>query len=812
MSPPAPRRTLPQGGAATGGRSRTERTRGQGASGEAATDAVLSFAAMARPLRIDDLTHLPVVSDPVLARDGASFACTVRTWNLAEDGYRTCIWAGPVSGAEPPRPLTDERRGGFDPSFSPDGRFLAFLSDRKDGTSEAHKGPRTVDIWALDLRGGDAIRLTRLPGRCSRLAWSPDSHRLLFLFQPNDPESPIRSQRIAEVLRQAGETIEGVQGRSVASVPSTSSPGPSPQEKDEGRKPIAHRVTRLHWREDGRGILPQHRSQLWTLDVSALEGTPLWQWAEIVPGDARLSRLTAGAFDVQDPAFAPDGARIAFIANRSADPDRLSGLYDIWVVSSRSGASGAAAGNWDGKLAGIQEPLRLQAPPGPKFAPVWSPDGRHVAYLAHDEPLDLWGSRNFHVWSVAADGKEAARDLMPEFDRSASTLVLSDTAEMHPYTPPVWCDGGRTVAFLATDGPRVGLYEVPAQGGEPDPIHEIAASLMSLAATPDGRRFVFLATTSARPPDVWTVGPGETPRRLTRFGADWAGALLLSEPQLVPVACPEGHTIEAWLLRPPAFDATAKHPLVLQIHGGPYAAYGDAFVFEFQWLAAQGYCVLFANPRGSQGYGHEFAAAIRKNLAAPAHADLMAAVDLVADRSYVDTNRLGVTGGSWGGYMTNWIVTQTERFRAALAQRSICDFEVDFGTSDFGYEVEWMFGGPPWTHREVYERCSPLTYVEHVRTPLLLLHSEEDWRCPPTHAEIFYGALKMLGREAEMVRFPKESHGLSRGGTPSRRLERLRVLGEWFARHLTPERPDLDVVLQASGEPPRRAPEGPPAH
>ncbi|MGH7339657.1 MAG: alpha/beta hydrolase family protein, partial [Candidatus Rokuibacteriota bacterium] len=272
----------------------------------------------------------------------------------------------------------------------------------------------------------------------------------------------------------------------------------------------------------------------------------------------------------------------------------------------------------------------------------------------------------------------------------------------------------------------------------------------------------------------------------------------------------EGHTIEAWLLRPPEFDASAVHPLLLQIHGGPYAAYGNAFVFEFHWLAAQGYCVLFANPRGSQGYGYEFAAVIRKDLAAPAHSDLMAAVDLVASRPYVDADRLGVTGGSWGGYMTNWIVTQTERFRAALAQRSISDFELDFGVSDFGYEVEWMFGGPPWTHREVYERCSPLTYVENVRTPLLLLHSDHDWRCPPMQAEIFYGALKMLGREVEMVRFPKESHGLSRSGTPSRRLERLRVIGEWFARHLTPGHPDPGAMPRTSGEPAEREPEGVP--
>jgi dipeptidyl aminopeptidase/acylaminoacyl peptidase len=736
---------------------------------------------MARPVILDDLPRLPIVSDAVLSPDGARFAFVVKTWDLERDRYQSRIWLGSEAAPEGGRPASAGPGSDAGPTFSPDGRHLAFLSDRAHAALAAAKGPRPVDLWAMDLGGGEAVRLTALPGRISQARWSPDGTRLLFLFQPYDPGPPAREERVPSVLQAAGEELPPE---------SESAPAPGNGEPETSRFVVAHRITRLHWREDGKGVLPRAREQLWTLDVSALDGERLWKWAPAGPGGRCLSRLTAGPYDVVSPAFSPDGSRVAFVSNRSADPDRRLGWQDLWLVPARSGAPGGGEpGHWDEEASGLVAPERLPAPAGPKASPAWSPEGRRIAYVAHGEPLDTWGTTNFHVWVAEASGGKTARDLMPEFDRTAAAVVIGDTGEMEESSPPVWRHRGREIVFLATDGPRVRLYAVNAEGGAPRVVHEMEHSAGGLSSSADGERLLFVGSRASEPPEVWEAASGGGAERRTRVTAAWRSPLALAEAQLVPVETPEGHAIDAWLLRPPDFDPKRRYPLLLQIHGGPCAAYGEAFQFEFHWLAAQGYCVLYANPRGSQGYGHDFAAAIRHDLAAPAHRDLMAAVDLVAARPYVDRERLGVTGGSWGGYMTNWVVTQTDRFRAALAQRSISDFELDFGVSDLGYEVEWMFGGPPWTHREVYERCSPLTFVESVRTPLLLLHSDEDWRCPPAQAEVFYGALKMLGREVEMVRFPNEPHGLSRSGTPSRRLERLRVIAEWFERHLARPRP-----------------------
>jgi dipeptidyl aminopeptidase/acylaminoacyl peptidase len=430
-------------------------------------------------------------------------------------------------------------------------------------------------------------------------------------------------------------------------------------------------------------------------------------------------------------------------------------------------------------------------------APSWSPDGKQLAYLGHTNPIEMWGITNQHVWTVpvpeAAGGEKdhderAARDLISDFDRSAESVVISDMGEFFLYSPPVWRPENSEIIFLATNGGSVQIHAVPSAGGEPRTLYAGERAIGNLVGDSSGQRLAFVASGMLEAPEIFTQEGDSEPRRLSHVSAAWRDELQLAEPEFLRLRVPEeGHEVEAWLLKPPDFDPRKRYPMILQIHGGPAAAYGNALYFELQLLAAKGYCVLFANPRGSQGYGFEFASAIRMDLAAPGHRDLMAVVDEVVVREYIDKDRLAVTGGSWGGYMTNWIITQTDRFRTAITQRSICDFEADVGTSDFGYDTEWMFGGPPWTHREVYARCSPLTYVENIKTPLLILHSEEDWRCPPLQGEMLFQALKMLRREVEMVRFPGEPHGLSRSGTPSRRLARLQIMLEWFEKRLMVE-------------------------
>jgi dipeptidyl aminopeptidase/acylaminoacyl peptidase len=245
--------------------------------------------------------------------------------------------------------------------------------------------------------------------------------------------------------------------------------------------------------------------------------------------------------------------------------------------------------------------------------------------------------------------------------------------------------------------------------------------------------------------------------------------------------------LQGWLLKPPAFDDAGgvKYPLILQIHGGPHAMYGHAPFHEMQLMAARGYVVLFTNPRGSAGYGEEFATCTRGRWGEADLPDILGALDAVLALGFVDRERVGVTGGSYGGYLTNWAVGHSDRFKAAVTQRCVSNFHSMYGTSDIGFDFgEYEFGGTPWADAEKLLRHSPISYVERVNTPLLIIHNEGDLRCPIEQAEQLFVALERLGKEVGFVRIPEEDHNLSRSGKPSRRLARLHHLLGWFDAHL----------------------------
>jgi acylaminoacyl-peptidase len=280
---------------------------------------------------------------------------------------------------------------------------------------------------------------------------------------------------------------------------------------------------------------------------------------------------------------------------------------------------------------------------------------------------------------------------------------------------------------------------------------------------------------------------GGEPRFLTSHNRALLESRWVGRPEEVSVETAPGVKVQGWLLKPPGFTAGKKHPAILEIHGGPHVHYSHSFFHEMQFLAGKGFVVLWTNPRGSQGFGEAFAKPIVQNWGGPDYDDLMAATDWLVATGFVDEKRLGVTGGSYGGYMTNWIIGHTDRFRAAATQRSVVNLYSFYGSSDFGYDFEWEFFGRPWADEETalkYLRMSPIHYVQAMKTPLLILHSTEDHRCPIAQAEELYTALKILKREVEFVRFEGESHGLSRGGRPKNRRERLERIAGWFERHL----------------------------
>jgi dipeptidyl aminopeptidase/acylaminoacyl peptidase len=383
-----------------------------------------------------------------------------------------------------------------------------------------------------------------------------------------------------------------------------------------------------------------------------------------------------------------------------------------------------------------------------------------------------------------------ARPLTPDLDRTLGNLCLADARDVsNSYEPPVWTPDGKQLTFLISDAGSTILCRVSALGGPVERLTPPGRELLSFTADPRGGRFACLMSEHTYPAEVAVLDPAEggLPRLITAHNRELLAARWIGTPEEVWIPTAPGVKIQGWILKPPQFEAGKRHPAVLEIHGGPHMQYANTFFHELQHLAGKGYVVMWTNPRGSQGYGEPFTKSIVKNWGGPDYVDVLAAADTLIAQGYVDPDRLGVTGGSYGGYMTNWIVGHTDRFRAAVTQRSVVNLYSFYGESDFGYEFENELFGKPWDDEETalrYLRMSPLHYVKNVKTPLLILHSTEDHRCPISQAEELFTALKVLKREVEFVRFEGESHGLSRGGRPQNRLERLLRIGGWFDRHL----------------------------
>ena len=691
-----------------------------------------------RPMTPEDLLRLRFVDAIAVSPDGGRMVYEERTIDADEDGYDAHLWMVPALGGDPVQ-LTHGPQKNVGAAFSPDGRALAFISDRRD------KKPQ---IYRLPLDGGEAERLTDLDGEIAGLQWSPDGTRLAFLFRPADPP-------------EHGHLPGSPQAKKAAEAKA---------QKKEAKPPTFMRIDRLFYKLDGYGWLPQGRFHVHVMDLATRE----------------IRKLTEGDWDHGRAVWSPDGKWLAFAANRLPDADWHQVSIDVWVIPATGG-----------------EPRCLTPQPGPAMDPAWSPDGKHVAFIGHTDDEDYWGVKNFHVWVAPLDGGPV-RDLMPEFDRMAAPLMGSDLNDSHESAPPVWARDGKTIYFQGSDSGSTHVYAVPLAGGTPRPVTRGKLHVMSLVGA---ERASTLAVIRCGHADAGTVGILDPATGAIRDLSQPNRALFsearVGEPEEFWVDAPEGHRIQCWLLVPPGADPKRKHPMILEIHGGPRIQYGNCFFHEFQALAGAGFYVLFTNPRGAQGYGEAFTKAIVRDWGEPAMADVMAAVDETLRRHpEIDPERLGVTGGSYGGYMTNWIVGHTDRFKAALTQRSVVKLSSLMLAGDFSGGSAVEFGAEPWVENEDYRRLSPLTYVENVRTPLLIFHSMKDHRCPIAEGEMLYTALKLLKREVELVLFPEESHGLSRGGTPSRRLARLTLMRDWFVRHLEPNIPvPAPAAAPAAAEP-----------
>ncbi len=669
-----------------------------------------------RKIQAEDLYQFQLINAVRLSPDGQKVVFSVsRVDPKTEKKYSSLWWVNTAAGSIP-QPFTQGDHADSSPRWKPDGKQIAFLSNRADADKPAQ-------LFLISTAGGEAQQFTHFEGAIHAFSWSLDGFHLLITAVKTD----------AEVVER---------------------------EKDETRKKlgvVSRHYKRLFYKLDGFGYLPQERQHIWILDAQTGE----------------MQQLTDHEIDDErDAAFSPDAQSIAFISNRTPDPDMQPDYDDLFVMP-------ASGSNPSGEM------RKIAAPVGSKSMPSFSPDGKWIAYYAQEG--ERQGYRNTNVWVVAADGSSPARNLTGAYDLHASPWTINDQGEPE-LTPPVWSLDGKTLYFtdsyhgsarvLSISVEDCALQILIGEGG-------VAGAVQFDAPQ---RTLCYTYGTMLDPGQVFVrnMSTGET-RQLTQFNRDLLDGIDLGQMEEVWYKGPDQNDLQGWILKPPGFDPAKKYPSILEIHGGPLVQYGNFFMHEFYYLASAGYVVYFTNPRGGRGYGEAHAGAIASSWGDRDYADLMAWTDLVSHLPYIDPQRMGVTGGSYGGYMTVWIIGHTQRFQAAVSQRCVSNFVSMWGSSDFnwGFQEDIGLGDKaPFEDLQGYWDRSPIKYIGNAHTPTLVIHNEMDHRCPIEQSEQVFVALKRLGVETEFVRFPDEFHGLSRNGRTDRRIARLNHIRRWFDLHI----------------------------
>lgn len=649
-----------------------------------------------------------------------------------------------------------ELRWVSDPQIAPDGRRVAYVEHWVEQGERDGKPARVYRTTIFVSDGPDAVprRLTQSRGADDWMPrWSPDGQSLAFLstrvgnkahlftlgLDGGEAQQVTRPAALSEGVKQFDWHPAGVAFCLVSLGHKTDPERLVESERDErvyeGRLPIKY---------DAIGLLDERRTQVWRVERDGSE----------------LRRLTLGTHDARDARWSPLGNQIAFISTARPEHERQY-ISDLFVVNAGGGV-----------------PRQVTCSEGPVTTPVWSPDGSALLFLGHKHRRG--NASNVNVWQVAlADG--ISHCLTDALDRSVGCTVISDThAGLHS-DRPVW--DGASILFSATDHGRCGIYRVGVDGG---PITHINTSGLSVVGfTSAAGQIAFSGETNTRMAEVYSMtGDGHTVTRRAHAADYVFSTYQVHVPEPLQFKGAEDWDIHGWVIKPLGWQPGHTYPLILYIHGGPHADYGNSFFHEFQVLAAHGYGVLYVNPRGGRSYGEHFTDAVRKHYGENDFADLMHAADLAASWDWVDPARMCVVGGSYGGFMTNWITTQTDRFVVACSDRSICNWLSFMGTSDIGPEFGGDEVGPlPWEDPEYLLTKSPITRIRHVHTPTLVIHQEGDHRCPIEQSEQWYTGLVCLGVPAKFVRFPGESHGMSRDGQPRRRVARIRYILEWFDRY-----------------------------
>jgi dipeptidyl aminopeptidase/acylaminoacyl peptidase len=644
--------------------------------------------------------------------------------------------------------------------LSPDGRFIVYAKHRVDRKTQK----KFSNLWIVSTRSGKPRQFTFGDQNDTAPQWSPDSQQIAFLSNRADKDKPAQvylipiaggeASRLTEIKGEINEFSWSPDNKKLLLNLRKTDPEDLARQEDEDKKKLGviyRHYDRLFYKLDGYGYLPHERTHIWTVDAAT----------------GRSRQLTNHPiYDEKTPAWSPDSKSIVFVSNRSQDPDLLVDRDDLFVMSASGG-----------------EPRKIDTPVGPKNKPTFSPDGRWIAYVGSEDGDLVY--KNTSLWVVPADGLGPACNLLEKNDLHLDALTINDT--MAPeFMGPMWSKDSKTIFFQAVYHGSTVLKALSVQEGS---LHDVIGEggvVGSFSFDQAQTRLAYFYGAIDDPGQICLMdtvaGKSKT---VTGLNQAWLAKVELGNLEEIWFKGPDGNDLQGWILTPPGFDPNQKYPSILEIHGGPQLQYGKTFMHEFYYLASHDYIVYFTNPRGGRGYGEEHTRGIYRDWGNKDYADLMAWADYVSGLPYIDPNRMGVTGGSYGGYMTVWIIGHTQHFKAAVTQRCVSNFVSMWGSSDYNWTFERELGGkPPFEDLQDYWKHSPIAYIANARTPTLVIHNESDHRCPIEQGEQVFVALKRLGVETEFVRFPDEFHGLSRTGRMDRRVARLNHILGWFEKHL----------------------------